>query len=138
MYCALKKKNVTPSKGGLWRGELLWWVLVWRCTVSQVRASGYCRAHCKCQLLSGRPHPSCVGRCPLSFKTRQRQDSNCPSPPGPLFISDFVVPQTLSKKEGKLLNYKLLKTSICLDLVLSVTVLSALHKLFKLHSNFMR
>ena len=102
-----EKKNVTPSKGGLWRGELLWWVLVWRCTVSQVRASGYCRAHCKCQLLSGRPHPSCVGRCPLSFKTRQRQDSNCPSPPGPLFISDFVVPQTLSKKEGKLLNYKL-------------------------------
>ena len=28
----------------------------------------------------------------------------------------------------KLLNYKLLKTSICLDLVLLVTVLSALHK----------
>lgn len=23
-----KKKKVTPSKGGLWRGQLLWWVLV--------------------------------------------------------------------------------------------------------------
>ena len=53
-----EKKNVTPSEGGLCRGELLWWVLVWGCTVSQVSASGYRRAHCKCQLLSGRPHPS--------------------------------------------------------------------------------
>lgn len=29
-----KKKKVTPSKGGLWRGQLLWWVLVWGCPES--------------------------------------------------------------------------------------------------------
>lgn len=84
--------------GGCWFGDALW--VRW---AHQGTAGHTANASCSLDALT----PPGVGRCPLSLKTRQRQDSNCPSTPGLLFISDFVVPQTLSKKEGKLLNYKL-------------------------------
>lgn len=84
-----------PSTEGCGEVSCSWWVLVWGCTESgesikvQVGTAGHA-ANAGRSL--GTLTPPGVGRCPLSLKTRQRQDSNCPSPPGPLFISDFCDP----------------------------------------------
>lgn len=48
-----------------------------------------------------------AGRCSMSLRTRQGQDSTCPDSLGPLFNSVFGAPQILPKKANhKNINYE--------------------------------
>ena len=130
MYCALKKKkkkkcNRLKGRGGLWRGQL--WsppqraversVALGGCwfggALSQVRASRYRwvqRGTLQMLDVLWAPSPLLVlggALCPWKLgkgrtpTVQVPQDHRCSS-------QTFVIPQTLSKKEGKLL--KIMKT----------------------------